>query len=85
MSGPPKLTDIQTRRRTGHWKLGQPADFSPNLLPLEVDVFNKFRKLREADQNKPTKELAWVLLSFCSGFAQEILIAQPNSKIFSNE
>ena len=32
--------------------------------------------------DKPTTELAWVLLSFCSGFAQEMLIAQPNSKHF---
>ena len=40
-------SQIHTRRRTAHFLLGQPSDLPTNMLPLEVEVFNKYQKIKE--------------------------------------
>ena len=48
----------QTRGKTCHFTLGQPSELPKNKLPLEIDVFNKFKKIKEENVNRPTKHIA---------------------------
>ena len=48
----------QTRGKTVHFTLGQPSELPKNKLPLEIDVFNKFQKIKEENVNRPTKHIA---------------------------
>ena len=52
-----KLNKVQTRRRTSHFTLGQPSELPEGMLPLEVDIFNKFRKMKEDEVNAEKKKL----------------------------
>lgn len=56
-----KLNKVQTRRRTSHFTLGQPSELPEGMLPLEVDIFNKFKKMKEDDVNAEKKEIAKIL------------------------
>ena len=49
MAASAKPSIVKTRRRTAHFTLGQPADLPSNQLPLDVDIFNKFKKMKEDD------------------------------------
>ena len=49
---------VQTRKRTAHFALGQPKDLPKNVLPLEFEGFNQFKKLKEEDINCENKVIA---------------------------
>ena len=65
-----KISAIQTRRRTAHFALGQPSDLPGNMLPLEVDIFNKYKQKKEqgtnanATQKDMAKNLAEEVVEF---------------------
>ena len=56
-----KVSATQTRRRTAHFALGQPSDLPNNMLPLESDIFNKYRKMKEENCNATQKDMAKAL------------------------
>ena len=58
MSSVKNSSQVVTRRRTAHFILGQPSDLPANMLPLEVDVFNKYQKIKEENPNLLAKEIA---------------------------
>ena len=49
------LTNRQTRRRTQHFLLGQPSLFPQNQLPLEYEVFNHYKFLRDKETTEKGK------------------------------
>ena len=61
-----KASAAQTRRRSAHFALGQPSKLSDNSLPLEVDIFNKCKKMKEDNPNATQKSIA-------SSLAEEIV------------
>ena len=40
------MSSINTRKKTCHYRLGQPAPLTETVLPLEVDVYNAIGKTR---------------------------------------
>ena len=57
-----------TRGKTAHFALGHPSSLPSNQLPLEIDVFNYYKLLRESEKNKPvlevSKQIAAELIEF---------------------
>ena len=49
----------QTRRRSAHFILGQPTDLPKVMLPLKVDIFNHFKKVKEEDTSAPNSSVAY--------------------------
>ena len=56
-----RISVTQTRRRTAHFALSQPSDLPSNMLPLESDIFNKYRKMKEENSNATHKDMAKAL------------------------
>jgi len=46
------MAGITTRRKTLHWKLGQPTELIHTELPLELDDYNYYKFLRNQESSK---------------------------------
>ena len=46
------MAGITTRRKTLHWKLGQPTELIHTELPLDLDVYNYYKFLRNQDTSR---------------------------------
>ena len=66
-----KATKTQTRRRTIHFALGHPSELPVNMLPLEADIYNKFKKMKEENVNAPKKEVAKAIAEEVVAFWQD--------------
>ena len=66
-----KATKTQTRRRTIHFALGHPSELPVNMLPLETDIYNKFKKMKEENVNAPKKEVAKAIAEEVVAFWQD--------------
>ena len=46
------MAGITTRRKTLHWKFGQPTELIHTELPLELDVYNYYKFLRNQESSR---------------------------------
>ena len=56
-----KISVAQTKRRTAHFATGQPSELPASVLPLEVDIFNKFKLMQGDMANATNKDIAKIL------------------------